>query len=86
VRKSRAAKAELSMSPVTSNLNARRSDRPHLLMTAYHYDRAHSMESRLSWQRAQHAAEDFDVTVICARRGGRRRRPRDGRRVARQQS
>jgi glycosyltransferase involved in cell wall biosynthesis len=35
-------------------------------MTALHYDRAHSMESRLSWQRAQHAAADFDVTVICA--------------------
>ncbi len=36
-------------------------------MTAYHYDRLHSMESRLSWQRAQHAAEEYDVTVICAR-------------------
>jgi glycosyltransferase involved in cell wall biosynthesis len=40
---------------------------PRLLMTAYRYDRAHSMESRLSWQRAQHAAEEYDVTVICAR-------------------
>jgi glycosyltransferase involved in cell wall biosynthesis len=43
-------------------------------MTAYHYDRAHSMESRLAWQRAQHAAEDFDVAVICARDDSHRRR------------
>jgi glycosyltransferase involved in cell wall biosynthesis len=26
------------------------------------------MESRLSWHRAQHAAETYDVTVVCARR------------------
>ncbi len=44
-----------------------RTPRTRLLMTAYHYDRAHSMESRLSWQRAQYAAEEYDVTVICAR-------------------
>jgi glycosyltransferase involved in cell wall biosynthesis len=43
-------------------------------MTAYHYDRAHSMESRLSWQRAALAAQDYDVTVICAR--GDSHRPR----------
>jgi glycosyltransferase involved in cell wall biosynthesis len=54
------------MSSVTNNIDVRRVERPRLLMTAYHYDRAHSMESRLSWQRAQHAAEEFDVTVICA--------------------
>jgi glycosyltransferase involved in cell wall biosynthesis len=36
-------------------------------MTAYHYDRAYSMESRLAWQRAQFAVRDYDVTVICAR-------------------
>ena len=36
-------------------------------MTAYHYDRAYSMESRLTWQRAQFAASDYDVTVLCAR-------------------
>jgi glycosyltransferase involved in cell wall biosynthesis len=42
-------------------------------MTAYHYDRAHSMESRLSFQRAQHAAAEFDVTVICARGDSHRR-------------
>ena len=36
-------------------------------MTAYHYDRAYSMESRLTWQRAQFAARDYDVTVLCAR-------------------
>lgn len=41
--------------------------RPRLLITAYHFDRAYSMESRLSWQRAQHAAVEYDVTVICAR-------------------
>ena len=41
--------------------------RKRLLMTAYHYDRAYSMESRLSWQRAQHAAKEYDVTVISAR-------------------
>jgi glycosyltransferase involved in cell wall biosynthesis len=41
--------------------------RKRLLMTAYHYDRAYSMESRLSWQRAQHAAQEYDVTVITAR-------------------
>jgi glycosyltransferase involved in cell wall biosynthesis len=44
-----------------------------MLITAYHYDRAHSMESRLSWQRAQHAAQEYDVTVICARGDARRR-------------
>ena len=36
-------------------------------MTDYHYDRAYSMESRLTWQRAQFAARDYDVTVLCAR-------------------
>jgi glycosyltransferase involved in cell wall biosynthesis len=41
--------------------------RRRLLMTAYHYDRAYSMESRLAWQRAQAAARDYDVTVLCAR-------------------
>ena len=41
--------------------------RRRLLMTAYHYDRAYSMESRLTWQRAQSAARDYDVTVLCAR-------------------
>jgi glycosyltransferase involved in cell wall biosynthesis len=41
--------------------------RRRLLITGYHYDRAYSMESRLSWQRAQHAAREYDVTVICAR-------------------
>ena len=50
-----------------------RSRRPRLLVTAFHFDGAHSMESRLSWQRRQHAAAEYDVTVICAhgpRRGG----------------
>ncbi len=42
-------------------------NRKRLLMTAYHYDRAYSMESRLSWQRAQHAARGYEVTVITAR-------------------
>ena len=41
--------------------------RRRLLITAYHYDRQYSMESRLSWQRAQQAAREYDVTVICAR-------------------
>lgn len=41
--------------------------RRRLLVTAYHYDCAYSMESRLSWQRAQHAASEYEVTVICAR-------------------
>jgi glycosyltransferase involved in cell wall biosynthesis len=41
--------------------------RRRLLITAYHYDCAYSMESRLSWQRAQHAAQTYDVTVISAR-------------------
>jgi glycosyltransferase involved in cell wall biosynthesis len=51
-----------------TNLNSHPAEhRPRLLITAYHYDRAYSMESRLSWQRAQHAAADFGVTVICAR-------------------
>lgn len=36
-----------------------------LLITAYHYDSAYSMESRLAWQRAQHAAAEYDVTVLC---------------------
>jgi glycosyltransferase involved in cell wall biosynthesis len=36
-------------------------------MTAYHYDRAYSMESRLAWQRAQFAAREYDVTVLSAR-------------------
>ncbi|QDS98993.1 glycosyltransferase family 4 protein [Adhaeretor mobilis] len=40
--------------------------RPRVLLLTYHYDRAASMESRLSWRRAQHAAEDYDTTVICA--------------------
>lgn len=37
------------------------------MITAYHYDRMYSMESRLSWQRAEHAAQEYDVTVLCAR-------------------
>lgn len=41
--------------------------RRRLLMTAYHYDRAYSMESRLAWQRAQFASRDYDVTVLSAR-------------------
>src|SRR5688572_13969097 len=45
----------------------RRDSRRRLLITAYHYDREYSMESRLSWQRAQYAAKDYDVTVITAR-------------------
>ena len=36
-------------------------------MTAYHCDRAYSMESRLTWQRARYAAREYDVTVLCAR-------------------
>ncbi len=47
--------------------HGRGAKRPRLLITAYHYDRAFSMESRLSWQRAQHAAREYEVTVICAR-------------------
>jgi glycosyltransferase involved in cell wall biosynthesis len=46
---------------------SRSSPRRRLLVTAYHYDREYSMESRLSWQRAQFAAIEYDVTVICAR-------------------
>jgi glycosyltransferase involved in cell wall biosynthesis len=46
---------------------SRRLARPRLLITAYHYDAVFSMESRLAWHRAQHAARDYDVTVICAR-------------------
>jgi glycosyltransferase involved in cell wall biosynthesis len=41
--------------------------RRRLLMTAYHYDRAYSMESRLTWQRAEYASREYDVTVLCAR-------------------
>lgn len=41
--------------------------RSRLLVTAYHYDRVFSMESRLSWHRAQQATSEYDVTVICAR-------------------
>jgi glycosyltransferase involved in cell wall biosynthesis len=41
--------------------------RRRLLMTAYHYDRAYSMESRLAWQRAQYAGREYDVTLLCAR-------------------
>jgi glycosyltransferase involved in cell wall biosynthesis len=41
--------------------------RRRLLITAYHYDRMYSMESRLSWQRAEQAAQEYDVTVLCAR-------------------
>lgn len=40
--------------------------RRRLLITAYHYDYAYSMESRLAWQRAQHAAREYDVTVLVA--------------------
>ncbi|MEQ8837655.1 MAG: hypothetical protein RID07_12685, partial [Lacipirellulaceae bacterium] len=36
------------------------------LLLTYHYDHAATMESRLSWRRAQHAAEQFDTTVVCA--------------------
>lgn len=39
--------------------------RKRVLITAYHYDSAYSMESRLTWQRAQRAAEQYDVTVLC---------------------
>jgi glycosyltransferase involved in cell wall biosynthesis len=52
---------------MTANNQTNKPERPRVLITAFHYDRAHSMESRLSWQRAQHAAEDYDVTVVCAR-------------------
>lgn len=44
-----------------------RAGRPRLLLTAYHYDAVFSMESRLAWHRAQQAAREYDVTVICAR-------------------
>jgi glycosyltransferase involved in cell wall biosynthesis len=40
--------------------------RPRLLITAYHYDRLYSMESRLAWQRAQSASVEYDVTVLCS--------------------
>lgn len=36
------------------------------LLLTYHYDRATTMESRLSWRRAQHAAEQFETTVVSA--------------------
>src|SRR5215213_2217352 len=52
---------------MTNETPSRVDRRPRLLITAYHYDRAYSMESRLSWQRAQHAAAEYDVTVISAR-------------------
>ena len=42
------------------------STRPRLLLSAYHYDRAYSMESRLAWQRAECASREYDVTVLCA--------------------
>lgn len=52
---------------MTASNSNNRAERPRVLITAFHYDRAHSMESRLSWQRVQHAAEDYEVTVVCAR-------------------
>jgi hypothetical protein len=52
----------------------RRPPRKRLLITAYHYDREFSMESRLSWHRAQQAAREYDVTVICARTDSSERR------------
>jgi glycosyltransferase involved in cell wall biosynthesis len=51
----------------TNHDESPRPARPRLLLTAYHYDAVFSMESRLAWHRAQHAARDYDVTVICAR-------------------
>lgn len=53
----------------------RRPPRKRLLITAYHYDREFSMESRLSWHRAQQAAREYDVTVICARTDPSEMRP-----------
>jgi glycosyltransferase involved in cell wall biosynthesis len=55
--------------------NDRRPPRKRLLITAYHYDREFSMESRLSWHRAQQAAREYDVTVICGRTDPSDRRP-----------
>jgi glycosyltransferase involved in cell wall biosynthesis len=52
---------------MTHQYGHRRLSRPRLLILAYGYDRAESMESRLSWQRAQYAAQEFDVTVVCER-------------------
>ena len=40
--------------------------RERLLITAWHYDRLYSMESRLAWHRAQQAASQYDVTVLCS--------------------
>jgi glycosyltransferase involved in cell wall biosynthesis len=51
----------------THHHESRRAARPCLLLTAYHYDPVFSMESRLAWHRAQQAAREYDVTVICAR-------------------
>jgi glycosyltransferase involved in cell wall biosynthesis len=51
----------------TIHVENRRPARPRLLLTAYHYDAIFSMESRLAWHRAQQAAREYDVTVICAR-------------------
>ncbi len=40
--------------------------RQHVLLLAHTFDADFSMESRLSWFRAAHAAKRYDVTVLCA--------------------
>lgn len=44
-----------------------RPQRQRILILAYYFDRNETMETRLSWRRAHHAAEDYDVSVICRR-------------------
>ncbi|MBX3433378.1 MAG: glycosyltransferase family 4 protein [Pirellulales bacterium] len=43
--------------------------RRRLLLIAYRFDPDFSMESRLAWRRAETAATEFDVTVLCALSG-----------------
>ncbi|HYO23914.1 MAG TPA: glycosyltransferase family 4 protein [Lacipirellulaceae bacterium] len=59
---------------MSSGNETRRNARPRLLVTAYNYDRAYSMESRLSFQRARLAAQQYDVTVICEKGEGPQQR------------
>lgn len=40
-------------------------ERVRVLLIAHSFDVDHSMESRLSWVRAKHAAKQYDVTVLC---------------------
>ncbi len=53
---------------ITRNRMLIENRRQRALLVAYRFDADFSMESRLSWFRATHAAQQYQTTVLCAER------------------